>query len=56
VAGNRSSKNGIETGGMVIRIDPTTDRIVARILLGNVAADGLVVSHGLVWVAAPPTA
>ncbi len=43
-------------GGTVIRIDPNTDRIVARIQLGNVAADGIIVSHGLVWVAVPPSA
>jgi DNA-binding SARP family transcriptional activator len=43
-------------GGIVIRIDPNNDRIVARIQLGNVAADGIIVSHGLVWVAVPPSA
>ncbi len=43
-------------GGMVIRIDPSTNRIVARIPLGNVAADGLIVNRGLVWVAVPPSA
>jgi len=41
-------------GGTVLRIDPSTDRVVARIPLGDVAPDGILVSHGRVWVAAPP--
>jgi len=43
-------------GGTVIRIDPRSNRIVARIPLGNVAADGVIVTHGFVWVAVPPSA
>jgi hypothetical protein len=43
-------------GGTVIRVDPERNRIVARIPLGAVAADGVVVSHGVVWVAVPPSA
>jgi len=43
-------------GGMVIRIDPATNDIAARISLGDVATDGILVSHGLVWVAVPPSA
>jgi hypothetical protein len=43
-------------GGTLIRIDPQSDRIVAQIRLGNVAADGVIASHGLVWVAVPPSA
>ena len=39
----------------MIRIDPATNRIVARIPLGDVAADGILVIHGLVWVAVPLT-
>ena len=39
----------------VVRIDPATDRIVGRIRLGTWAADGILVSHGLVWVAVPPS-
>jgi DNA-binding beta-propeller fold protein YncE len=43
-------------GGTVLRIDPRTNRIVDRIVLGDVAADGVVVSHGLVWVGVAPSA
>jgi DNA-binding SARP family transcriptional activator len=43
------------TGGVVVRIDPATNRIVAAIPLGDVAADGILVSHGAVWVAVPPS-
>jgi DNA-binding beta-propeller fold protein YncE len=42
-------------GGLVLRIDPHTNQIVARIPLGDVAADGILVSRGLVWVAVSPT-
>jgi len=42
--------------GAVLRIDPGTSRIADRISLGDVAADGVVVSHGLVWVGVPPSA
>jgi DNA-binding SARP family transcriptional activator/DNA-binding beta-propeller fold protein YncE len=43
-------------GGMIVRIDPETNRVVAEIPLGDVAADGLVLSRGLLWVAVPPYA
>ena len=39
----------------MIRVDPGTNRITARIGLGDLAADGMVVSRGL-WVAVPPSA
>ena len=35
------------------RIDPATNRVVARIPLRTRAVDGLVVAHGLVWAAVP---
>jgi DNA-binding SARP family transcriptional activator/DNA-binding beta-propeller fold protein YncE len=57
VSGNRRSNgHGRERGGVVLRVDPATNRISDRIVLGDVAADGIVVSHGLVWVAVPPSA
>ena len=57
VTGNRRSNgHGREHGGTVLRIDPDTNRIGDRIFLGDVAADGITVSHGLVWVAVPPSA
>jgi DNA-binding SARP family transcriptional activator len=43
-------------GGLVLRIDPRTNRIVARVSLGDLAADGIVLSRGLLWVAVPPSA
>jgi DNA-binding SARP family transcriptional activator/DNA-binding beta-propeller fold protein YncE len=46
---------GETTEATVLRIDPSTDRIIARIRLGADAVDGIVVSHGLVWVAVPPS-
>jgi len=42
--------------GEILRIDPRTNRIVARIHLGDVAADGVLVADGRVWVAVPPSA
>jgi DNA-binding SARP family transcriptional activator/DNA-binding beta-propeller fold protein YncE len=51
VTGYRSTR-----GGAVLRIDPRENAVVATIPLGNVATDGILVSHGLVWVAAPPSA
>jgi DNA-binding SARP family transcriptional activator/DNA-binding beta-propeller fold protein YncE len=51
-----SNGHGSSRGGTVIRIDPETNRIRDRILLGDLAADGIIVSHGLVWVAVPPSA
>jgi DNA-binding SARP family transcriptional activator/DNA-binding beta-propeller fold protein YncE len=57
VTGYRHSNRGsLAEGGQVIRIDPGTNRIVKQIPLGDSAADGIIVSHGLVWVAVPPTA
>ena len=57
VTGYRWS-NGVDRsrGGTVIRVDPDTNRIVARIGLGDLAANGMVVSRGLLWVAVPPSA
>ena len=57
VTGYRWS-NGVDRsrGGTVIRVDPDTNRIVERIGLGDLAADGMVVSRGLLWVAVPPSA
>ncbi len=57
VTGYRSS-NHLEgsRGGLVLRIDPRTNRIVARISLGDLAADSIVLSRGLLWVAVPPSA
>jgi hypothetical protein len=51
-----SNGHGSSRGGTVIRIDPETNRIRGRILLGDLAADGILFSHGLVWVAVPPSA
>jgi len=48
------SSSGFSTGATVFRIDRATNRIVARIPLGTRAVDGIIVSHGLVWVAVPP--
>ena len=42
--------------GTVIRIDPDTNRVLATIVLGDVAADGMTVARNLIWVAAPPSA
>jgi DNA-binding SARP family transcriptional activator/DNA-binding beta-propeller fold protein YncE len=47
------SSSGATVGATVLRIDPRTDRIVARVPLRTRAVDGIVVSHGLVWVAVP---
>ena len=49
------SAHGATVGATVFRIDPATDRIVARIPLRTRAVDGIVVSHGFVWVAVPPS-
>jgi hypothetical protein len=56
VSGNRINNAGGESRGIVARIDRRTAKIVARVSLGKPAADGILVSNGLVWVAAPPTA
>jgi hypothetical protein len=47
------SSSGSSVDATVFRIDPATNRIVARIPLRTRAVDGIVVSHGLVWVAVP---
>jgi DNA-binding SARP family transcriptional activator/DNA-binding beta-propeller fold protein YncE len=47
------SSSGSSIDATVFRIDPATNRIVARIPLRTRAADGIIVSHGLVWVAIP---
>jgi DNA-binding SARP family transcriptional activator/DNA-binding beta-propeller fold protein YncE len=47
------SYTGSSVDATVFRIDPATSRIVARIPLRTRAVDGIVVSHGLVWVAVP---
>jgi DNA-binding SARP family transcriptional activator len=47
------SSNGKTDDATVLRIDPARNRIVARISLHTGAVDGIVVSHGLVWVAVP---
>jgi len=47
------SSSGKSVDATVLRIDPATNRIVARISLHTHAVDGIVVSHGLVWVAVP---
>jgi DNA-binding SARP family transcriptional activator len=44
---------GKSTDATVFRIDPATNRVVARIRLRTRAVDGIVVSHGFVWVAVP---
>jgi DNA-binding SARP family transcriptional activator len=47
------SYTGESVSATVFRIDPATNRVVARIPLHTPAVDGIVVSHGLVWVAIP---
>jgi DNA-binding SARP family transcriptional activator/DNA-binding beta-propeller fold protein YncE len=47
------SDSGSSVEATVFRIDPETNRIVARIPLHTRAVDGIVVTHGLVWVAVP---
>jgi DNA-binding SARP family transcriptional activator/DNA-binding beta-propeller fold protein YncE len=57
VAGYRvvDPRSRSSTDATVIRIDPRTNRIVDQIRLGAArAVDGIIVSHGLVWVAVPP--
>jgi len=41
------------TGGVLSKIDPRTNRIVATIKLGF-RPDGVVVANGLVWIAVAP--
>jgi DNA-binding SARP family transcriptional activator len=47
------SKQGNSVDATVFKIDPATNRIVARISLRTRAVDGIIVSHGLVWAAVP---
>jgi DNA-binding SARP family transcriptional activator len=47
------SYGGASVDATVFRIDPSSNRVVARISLNTSALDGIVVSHGLVWVAVP---
>jgi DNA-binding SARP family transcriptional activator len=49
------SSSGATVDATVFRIDPPTNRIVARIPLRTRAVDGIIVSHGLVWAAVPPS-
>jgi len=49
------SFDGATVEATVFRIDPATNRIVARIPLRAHAVDGIVVSNGLVWAAVPPS-
>jgi DNA-binding SARP family transcriptional activator/DNA-binding beta-propeller fold protein YncE len=49
------SSDGATVEATVFRIDPATNRIVARIPLRARAVDGILVSHGLVWAAVPPS-
>jgi DNA-binding SARP family transcriptional activator len=49
------SSAGPTVDATVFRIDPATNRIVARIPLHTRAVDGIIVSHGLVWAAVPPS-
>jgi YVTN family beta-propeller protein len=49
------SSRGATVDATVFRIDPATNRIVGRILLRTRAVDGIIVSHGLVWAAVPPS-
>jgi hypothetical protein len=47
------SARGTSIDATVFRIDPATNRIVARIPLRTQAVDGILVSHGAVWAAIP---
>jgi DNA-binding SARP family transcriptional activator len=49
--------NGVDAarGGILLRIDPATNRIVARIPLGDLAPEGILAVDGLVWVAVAPS-
>jgi DNA-binding beta-propeller fold protein YncE len=49
------SSSGSSVDATVFRIDPATNHIVARIPLRTRAVDGIVVSHGHVWAAIPPS-
>jgi hypothetical protein len=47
------SAGGATVDATVFRINPKTNRIIARIPLRTRAVDGVIVSHGLVWAAIP---
>jgi DNA-binding SARP family transcriptional activator/DNA-binding beta-propeller fold protein YncE len=47
--------DGSTADATVVRVDPATNRIVDRIPLHTRAVDGIIVSHGLVWAAVPPS-
>jgi len=49
------ASNGATTHATVFRIDPKSGSILDRIPLHTRAVDGIVVSHGRVWVAVPPS-
>jgi DNA-binding SARP family transcriptional activator/DNA-binding beta-propeller fold protein YncE len=49
------SSSGSSVDATVFRIHPATNHIVARIPLRTRAVDGIVVSHGHVWAAIPPS-
>jgi hypothetical protein len=50
-----TSYSGSTVDATVFRIDPTSNRIVATIPLQTRAVDGIIVSHGRVWAAVPPS-
>jgi hypothetical protein len=47
------STQGNSVDATVFKIDPATNRIVARIPLRTRAVDGIIINHGLVWAAVP---
>jgi hypothetical protein len=47
------STSGATADATVFRIDPKTNRIIARIPLRTRAVDGITISHALVWAAVP---
>jgi hypothetical protein len=53
-SGTYAGEPGVpQTGGVLTKIDPRTNRIAATIKLGF-RPDGLAVANGLVWVAVAP--
>jgi hypothetical protein len=54
ISGYDQTRSGrSSTNARVVRIDPSTNRIVAIVPLGARAADAILVSHHLVWVTVP---
>jgi DNA-binding SARP family transcriptional activator len=49
------SWDGATDHATVFRVDPATNRIVDRIPLHTRAVDGIIVGHGRVWAAVPPS-